>query len=122
MSQEIDPVIQYLDWAMLAAHKIANPDCAKVTLELNLANNSTTTSFLHKGEKPYKPPTMSERETLVFRLMCLARLAEIRKAIEQCMGQLYPGVLAHEMKEIKELFLHLTGQPLDDKEPKADER
>lgn len=46
----IDAVIQYLDWAMIAAQAEAHPECSKVTLVIDIERRQCTTSFTMKGK------------------------------------------------------------------------
>jgi hypothetical protein len=45
---------QYLHWALAAAHRVANPDCEKVIIEVDLKTLGTTTRFVKKGQAEAK--------------------------------------------------------------------
>lgn len=46
--RDINLTVQYLDWAMVTALRLQNPDCKKVTIVFDLERSQSITSYEKK--------------------------------------------------------------------------
>ena len=113
--KNIDAVIQYLDWAMLAAHRESSPDCSEVHVKYDLERRTTTTSYVTTGDEK-RPMLVTLREATVLRDVCNRRITDLKDKIGRCAGSLYPGIMSGQIDEIEALFEKLTTFSLDSEE------
>lgn len=57
-------------------------------------------------------PGLTEHEVLILRTAITRRIAQLKKAISECAGTLYPTIYSNEVMDLSTLFEKITGQPL----------